>query len=196
VDGPSSSASGSRSSANDPRHRRALASDVVKEREGRSAMPTSGGTASFELLARRRARQGAGLFSDVVQFDVKRRAALEMRSISVSRSRWAGGEGQRSATETLISGRRGQRRRFNCAFDVALRKGPRQVPRLYQRGLAPPPITGVRILNTGTEAVTRVPGSKARTKTGPEPRDHGRRVAEHHRDASFQAADGLDRLQA
>ena len=159
--------------------------DEVKEREA-IGYAYEAADASFDLLARRILGQVPNYFS-VEQFDVnveQRNNAVGQRvtvSLAVVKVKVDG--------ETMISAAEGNGP-VN-ALDLALRKdlGKYQT---YIKGLE---LTDyrVRILNGGTEAVTRVL-IESMDETW-RALDHGRRLAQHHR-RLVPGADGFDRLQA
>jgi 2-isopropylmalate synthase len=159
---------------NDPRIGKLL--EVVKEREA-AGYAYEAADASFELLARRVLGEVPDYF-DVVQFDVnveQRMNALNQRvTVSMAVVKVKVGE------ETLISA--GEGNGPVNALDVALRKDLGKYQG-YIKGLA---LTDyrVRILNAGTEAVTRVL-IESQDETGERWTTVG--VSPNIIDASFQA---------
>ena len=168
---------------NDSRITRLL--DEVKEREAQG-YAYEAADASFELLARRVLGRVPDYFA-VEKFDVsveQRINAIGQRvTVSMAVVKVKVGE------ESLISAAEGNGP-VN-ALDVALRKDLGK----YQKYIEGLELTDyrVRILNGGTEAVTRVL-IESQDETG-DALDHGRRVAQHHR-CLVPGADGFDRLQA
>src|SRR5262245_38136428 len=159
---------------NDPRIGNLL--DVVKEREA-AGYAYEAADASFELLARRLLGKVPDYF-DVMQFDVnveQRINALNQRvTVSMAVVKVKVGE------ETLISA--GEGVGPVNGLDVALRKEMGRVAG-YMKGVAVEDV-GVRVLNTGTEAVTRVL-IESQDETGERWTTVG--VSPNIIDASFQA---------
>ena len=167
----------------DPRLSRLL--DEVKEREA-IGYAYEAADASFELLARRLLGKVPRYF-EVEKFDVNVEQRLNAKGERVSVSQAV--VKVKVGDELLISAAEGNGP-VN-ALDVALRKDLGK----YQSYITGLELTDyrVRILNAGTEAVTRVLIESDRRNR--RALDDHRRLAEHHRRV-VPGADGFDRLQA